>query len=661
MDIIRRLRSAWRNFRRPRPTEDQRTRDLAAENRVLRERLSEVRPEDQRALREAEEWRERRHEMLEALAMGGAGPWRPTMAPDVVESFAAGADGSARRLREANPLIAQGAFGDLELALSNVEWRREVNLSWLEFSRWGIQQIILISRLYYIKNPIIRRLIDVCAAYVFARGVEISSPDKAANEVLSDFIADNKTVLGQGALCDLERRKDYDGNLFFAFFPDKMATGKVTVRTIDATEIQDIVTDPEDQETSWLFRRLWTQRDFDQATGQVAMRTAERWYPALYYDPPVKPEKINGVEVAWDTPVYHRRCGHVAQWRFGCPRIYPALDWSKAARKFLEACATVRQALASIAMTITTKGGQQAMMGLKQQLQTNVNAAPGGNSLWDTNPPPVAASIFASGPGTTLEPFRTAGAGGDPEEVRQFKLQCCMVKGVPETFLSDVSTGNLATATSLDRPTETAMLELQEAWVEDLSVIGRYVLEVSLGAANGKLREALQRKKIDPASVTIQEMARRRGPGGRLEYFPLREASIGGRTKIEVRVQFPAIREGDIPALVNATVAAMTLANRGGQTVGIDEKEGVRHLMDLLGFEDTDQVVEAMYPDGDYDPNRAHQVVSAPVPKLQPAPAGTPQQDLEKPGTDPQDMAEAAGLMARAAEAMRRKRTNGHA
>ena len=37
---------------------------------------------------------------------------------------------------------------------------------------------------------------------------------------------------------------------------------------------------------------------------------------------------------------------------------------------------------------------------------------------------------------------------------------------------------------------------------------------------------------------------------------------------IEVRVDFPAIREGDIPALVAATVQAMTLGNRGGQVVG---------------------------------------------------------------------------------------------
>ena len=154
---------------------------------------------------------ERAMELVEAKAMTGAGPWL------VAESRASAAQGETR-IRESNPITSQGAFGDIELALQNVEWRREINLSWLEFSRWGIQQIILISRLYYIKNPFIRRLIDICAIYVFGRGVEVSSDDDAANEVLKQFFEANKTTLGQIALVELEKRKYYDGNLFFAFF-----------------------------------------------------------------------------------------------------------------------------------------------------------------------------------------------------------------------------------------------------------------------------------------------------------------------------------------------------------------------------------------------------------------------------------------------------------
>jgi hypothetical protein len=76
---------------------------------------------------------------------------------------------------------------------------------------------------------------------------------------------------------------------------------------------------------------------------------------------------------------------------------------------------------------------------------------------------------------------------------------------------------------------------------------------------------------------------------------------------IEIQVNFPNIREGDIPALVQATVEAMTLGNKFGQVAGIDEKTGVKQLFDLLGVEDGDVIAEDMYPDGSYETDRQAQ------------------------------------------------------
>lgn len=215
------------------------------------------------------DYRVRVHELVEARQMAGAGPWL------VAESRAA--INRPGRYREANPIISQGATGDIELALQNVEWRREVNLSWLEFSRWGIQQIILICRLYYLKHPWIRRGINLSAAYVFGQGVELSSPDPDANELLKSFREGNKMTLGQIALTECERRKSYDGNLFWAIFADKENTGEVQVRIIDATEIADIITNPEDSSQPWYYRRVWTQRTFDAASGSVGTTSREAW------------------------------------------------------------------------------------------------------------------------------------------------------------------------------------------------------------------------------------------------------------------------------------------------------------------------------------------------------------------------------------------------
>ena len=624
-------------------TAEQRARTILAERNLLRQEL-------ERATAHAVDYRqdeyERVAELVEAQQMRGSGPW--LVAESRTELDKPG------RLREASPITSQGAFGDMELALQNVEWRREINLSWLEFSRWGIQQIILISRLYYIKNPLIRRLIDISATYVFGRGVEVTSSDEDANDVLTEFFEDNKTTLGQIALVELEKRKYYDGNLFFAFFADMLNKGTVKVRTIDATEIQDVITDPDDTDTPWFYRRSWVQRIFDPTNGMTTTAHQEAWYPALGYNPPVKPTLMNMLPVMWDTPILHRKCGAVAKWHFGCPIIYPALDWAKAARKYLEACSTVKLALARFAAIFTTKGGQQAIMGAKQQLETTVGP---GTPLWDSNPTPVNASIMAAGPGSTLEFMNATGKGGDPEEVRQYKLMCCIVVGVPETFLADVSTGNLATATTLDRPTELVFAEKQEAWREDLATIATFVLQVSAGAPSGKLSEALRKRGIK--GVQISEAARVIGPKGKMVYA---EAKTKTPAKIQVTVTFPAIREGDLPQIITAIAMAMTLNNTAGQVVGIDEKTGVLMMLRELGYEDAEELVELMYPDDEYDPDRTKEPEPAPLPPMatpnpggepQATPAAAPAQAVApKPGEPAPTPAAAKTPATKAAEAM---------
>lgn len=545
---------------------------------------------------------ERIGEMIEAVHMAGSGPWKASRrvmeqsnaliehAVEVFEASASGKSAGVKMREDVNPMSV-GAYGEIELMLQNVEWRRQINLSWMEFSRWGIQQIILISRLYYLKNPICRRLVDVGAAYVFARGVEVVTNDETANATWQDFLERNQQTYGNIALTAAERGKDTDGNLFWVFFPDTQDSGKVSVRMIDSTEIADIISNPEDSTTPWFYRREWDQLTYNLETGNQTLHHQVAFHPALNYEPTDKVTKIGDYPVLWDRPVYHRKTGSVGNWKFGCPRAYPALDWMRESRKFLEACASVRQSLSQVAMTLTTKGGQQAIEGAKEQFSTTIGPS---SSPFDQNPPAVRGATFASGPGSKLEAFKTSGAGFSPEDVRQYKLMCCMVFGVPETFLGDVSTGNLATATSLDRPTETAFLEKQEAWVEDLSAIATYVLKVSSGAPSGKLKESNQ-----GVARTIAMCHRKTLANGTRVWEAFAPAESG---RIEVRVNFPAIREGDVPALVQATVQSMTLGLRTDVVVGIDEKAGIIKLYDLLGIENGVELAEQQYPS--WNPDR---------------------------------------------------------
>lgn len=569
---------------------------------------------------------ERVAELVEARQMAGSGPWRVSDAAlQETDRLIDRALKPVAVRESANAITAQGVYGDIELALQNVEWRREVNLSWLEFSRWGIQQLILICRLYYVKHPWIRRGINLSAAYVFGQGVELSSPDPDANKILTDFRERNKCALGQIALSEQEKRKNYDGNVFWCLFTDTNATGQVNVRVIDATEIQEIVYDPEDSEKPQYYRRLWTNRAFDILTGTYKNLNGQLWYPALGFQPEgIKPTTIGGIEVKWDSPVLHRKCGAVANWSFGCPRVYPAIDWAKEGRKHLEACAAVVQAHAQIANQITTKGGQQALEGIKNQLSTSVGPT---SALWDQNPPAVAGSTFASGPGTTLQAFKSRGTGPDPAEVKELRNMVACAMEIPPTWLADMETSNLSTAMTLDRPTELGFMSRQEEWQEDLVTMGRYALDMSKRAPKGRLREILSKRvNVDADKVNILEAKRveRTTPTG-ARHWVYEAAKQKKADVIEVLATFPAIREGDAPAMVKAVVEAMTLDNKGGQVTGIDEKAGVRRLYEILGFNNADELTEDQYPDDEYDPDRTTEILPPPIPKTPPPAGGSPQ------------------------------------
>ncbi len=594
------------------------------------------------------------HELVEARQMAGSGPWLPEVARAQLDR--------PGKFREAAlpAYLTQGAGSDIQLMLDNLEWRREVNLSLLEFTRWGIQQIINVSRLHYIKHPWIRRGVNLSAAYVFGQGVEISSPDPDANEVLKEWREINKAVFGQIALTAQERSKSTDGNLFWASFADKENTGQVRHRIIDATEIQDIVTNPEDSTEEWYFRRVWAQRQFDESSGITRTSTVERWYPALNYEPVLKIPTINGVEVEWDTPVYHRKCGGIWSWLFGCPRIFPALEWDREGTKFLEAFASVWAALHQISITYTTKGGQQAIEGFKQQMQTSVGPT---SNLLDQNPGAVAGSLAAMGPGSVLAAFKTQGAGGNPSDIKEFRNFVACVLEIPPTWLGDMETSNLSTAKTLDRPTELGFLLKQEEWQEDLVVLATYALKVSAGAASGKLKEARDKRNLSSAGLHIHEAARVMKDC----HWVYEAAAKPADDDIEVLADFPSIREGDTMEEIEAIVLATTLGNKGGEAVGIDLKESVRLMSKKLDIPKPDETVEEMFPEKGPDPyerNRSRQPITAPIGKLQPLPGGKPQIGPDgkeiPPPIKPATVAEA---MVRLTEALKEfhARPNGHA
>jgi hypothetical protein len=506
---------------------------------------------------------EEQQEIREAIQMI-APAWLP-------EIGAGGKLQTAESLREAKApegvVRCVERLWELELALEDRGWVRELTLANFEFSLFGIHRIIAMCRLYFLKNPFFRRGVQVASFYVFGRGVSISSDDEDENEVIQKFLNDprNQSEIGHRALVKKAEALWTDGNIYWVFFEDQQ-TGKQLLRSIDPIEIVEIVNDPDDSSVEQYIHRKWMSQQFDPATGNRSPEPSEAWYPALDYEPTYEPPTIKGVKVRWETPVLHSKRGGFSKWQWGVPLGYAALDYARAMTKIINNWCSIQEALARFSWQVETQGGLPAIANFKQTLATTL--ATGDGSFYEQNPPPTVAAPFITGPGNKLIPIKTAGTVDSPEVGRRVAHLIYMVFGLPETFFADASVGTVATATSLDRPTELKFMEEQAYWNELIQKIIRRVLAQSETAPKGKLREARTSKPKAQQST--------------------------------ISVVFPSILEHDILSQIQAIVAAATLG--GFECTGIDERIAVGLLLQELGVEDWQTVIEVMYPEDEYEP-----------------------------------------------------------
>lgn len=459
---------------------------------------------------------------------------------------------------------------DLELALEDRGWVRETTLAALEFSRFGVQRLITICRIYGIKNPIVKRIAEICELYVFGRGIEIRSDNDAANEVIQDFLAANDAEMGHNGLAQKERDVQTDGAQYFGLATDP--NGTVRVIMVDPLEIMDVVVDPDDSAHPLYFRRQWNRAEINYANGYQTTQFKQCWYPSLEMwirtqnGQPQQP-KMGGVEINWAMPILRDSAGaSPAKWRWPVPPVYAAIDWARAYKDALEDYATVRRTLARFALMVETKGGPGAIAAYNALFSTTLFDSSGQTP--ERNPPPVTGAVHTSGPGTKIDAFKSAGAQANPEETRRLLLMSCAAAGMPETFFGDASTGSLATAVSLDRPTELKFTAIQRRWVHTLTMILTYVLAVSRTSPGGKLKES---------------------------------ATANAQAKIIVK--FPNVIEHSIKEMIQSIVEIGTLGGRNGIPAGIIDRRTIAdQLLAEIGIEDRDKLLDEMGYGASYTP-----------------------------------------------------------
>jgi len=476
---------------------------------------------------------------------------------------------------DADTLSAQVEFleeriAELEFMQDDAGWEDLSGESSSELSRDSLRRIIRTSQVMYLKNPLIDHGCAVISHYVFGQGLKVAGT-AATNDRVQAFLTTrgNKRVLfGKKAAVGADAQLSYEGNVFLALFGVR---GEPTeVRIIPTLQIVagDIICNPEDDAEPWFYKRVWTRRTFVKASGETRTRRSVDYYPALGYRPANRPKAIgrgeHQGEVHWDTPVLHISDGGLNGGRFGVPTTFSSLDWARAVTRDLSNYATIKHAMARFAWSVTAKSRSSATTA-KNRLASTVKVG----SPQESNPPPVTGAAWIGTEGNVLSPIKTAGMQPSPEEGRRVGLMVSAGMGVPETILyGNADVGNLATAKTLDRPTELMMLARQGVWEEAYADLIAYDLERAI--ADGRV----PRREPDPAEPGRQRT-----------------------TETGASVDFPAILERSAAERVEAVIEAATL---GGQTPAgtMPDDLLVRLLLLALDVDDIDEIIEEMFPPG---------------------------------------------------------------
>lgn len=467
-----------------------------------------------------------------------------------------------------NNELLQERIAELELALDDVGYERISDSNFdKQFTKASIDKIAAMARVYWLKNPLVKRAVATQANYVFGQGVDVVAADEDVQTVVDAFMEDSKNraeLTGEQAMLTKETELQVTSNLFFTFFTDPL-NGATRIRTIPLNEITRIIYNPDDSKEPWYYYRQWQQ---PKEAGSQKYEMHQAMYPDINYMPKGGlPKHFNGIEVMALNPVYHVKTNCLSDMEYGVSEIYAAIDWAKAYKDFLEDWYTIVKSLSKFAWKATSKSGATGMAQAKQVLEGAIN---GVSNPMNSDLPGQAAQVWMSSDNFDLAPMPKSGATVAVDDGRRALLMVCAATGIYEHYFGDPSTGNLATAKAMEQPMLLMFQERQELWTDVFNTILGYVINQSALKPGGKLRGVMSFNDYGESYVDM------------------------GDTDRSVDVKFPPILQEDVNERIDAIVKSVTLS---GQTPAntIDLKTATTQMLTALG-EDTD-IVDKLFPD----------------------------------------------------------------
>lgn len=259
------------------------------------------------------------------------------------------------------------------------------------------------------------------------------------NEPINQAIFTGYTAQEQLA-CKLQT----DGDLF-VLTNSNTAQTRFSSRVVDVSEILQIVTNPDDPAVETYYKRSFTPSA--SGFGNTGVGAVKGYHPSVWvildeYRPKEQP---NEAELLAGS-IYHLTFGSDPTDHWGWPALARAVDWIEFHKGMAGDLRTLIRALSTFITDTTVKPGRKAdILGIASMADKLIGQL--------ARRPTIGAEKL-HGPQVETKPIdvKTGAASMTSEGMKDMVLMVSAATGIPYHYMGDPSTGNLATAKSMELP-----------------------------------------------------------------------------------------------------------------------------------------------------------------------------------------------------------------
>lgn len=473
---------------------------------------------------------------------------------------------------------------------------------------------------YYLEDPLVLRAVDMQPTYVFGRGLprpESTNPlVQAAIDTFWDD-EDNKLSLTTfKAQFSRAIELQLQANIYFVIFETSEG---LKVGTLPHEEVVDIVTDPENRLRPIWYKRRYQEQVYDFTSGgyHPAGDPKVIWYQDWKHEAPrgFKPSPgKDGANAIAKGKIFHVKVGSTGEMKFGVPQIQRILDWAKAHNEWMRARVAISKAAAQFAWERKLKTGSdpnRVMSIARDWASSQHQSLTGATGEWGDNDAmssPRYASMLTTNEGVeyNFKGGAQTGSSDAAQDQKMFRSQISAGTGLPQHFLGDEGSANLATATAMNEPVVRMMECVQEMWEDIFRQILDKHLEV-IGLSNKSQPVSVQFTGITEAESWQDTpgdegiLDRQQEQDGKSTKFKISDGVIIDATepmdnnKPVYKLAFPPILGRDVSSMLKLVIDAVTGLDPAGDNTDLT-RWAFKEILKVMGEIDPDKVVDGIFP-----------------------------------------------------------------